>query len=229
MFDAVPRRYDLINRLFTLRLDERWRRRAARTCLAAGPARVVDLACGTGDLTLRLADLAGAGVEVIGADFSEPMLEVARAKAEARGLSDRVAFVWADAAELPFEDGSVDAVGIAFGFRNLTWKNPHSDRHLAEVLRVLAPGGRFVIVESSQPRSTAFRSVVHWYQRAVVAKLGGALSGQKKAYRYLAESAQRFYDAEQVDGLLAGAGFASVEHKLLLRGVAALHVALKSG
>ncbi len=229
MFDAVPRRYDLINRLFTWRLDERWRKRAARACLAAGPTRVVDLACGTGDLALRLADLAEAGVEVIGVDFSEPMLEVARAKAQARGLADRVSFLWADAAELPFEDASVDAVGIAFGFRNLTWKNPHVDRHLAEVLRVLAPGGRFVIVESSQPRSAAFRSVVHWYQRAVVAKLGGALSGQKKAYRYLAESARRFYDAGQVDELLTKAGFASVEHKLLFRGVSALHVAIKAG
>lgn len=228
MFDAVPRRYDLINRLFTLRLDERWRRRAARACLADGPRRVVDLACGTGDLALRIARMAEPVTEVIGADFSEPMLEVARAKAQARGLAERAAFIWADAAGLPFEDESVDAIGITFGFRNLTWKNPHAQRHLAELLRVLSPGGRLVVVESSQPRSAALRSVVHWYQRAVVARLGGALSGQKNAYRYLAESAKRFYDADQVDGLLAGAGFESIEHKLLLRGVAALHVAIKA-
>lgn len=225
MFDRVPRRYDLINRLFTWGLDQRWRRRAARLCLQAEPPRVLDLGCGTGDLALRLARSAPATTELVAADFSEPMLALARRKLARAGLEGKVEFVWADAAELPFADGSFGAVGIAFALRNLIWRNPHAEQHLAEVRRVLAPGGRFVVVESSQPRGRAFRKLVHWYQRAVVARLGGALSGQRGAYRYLARSAAAFPDPDGLADRLRAAGFARVTHRRLLRGVAAVHVA----
>ncbi len=225
MFEKVPRRYDLINRLFTLGLDQHWRRLAVGACLAGSPSRVLDLGCGTGDLAIQLARRAPVETEIVGADFSEPMLAVARTKTELADLADRLDFVQADAGLLPWPDGHFDAVGISFAFRNLTFKNPKRDVYLAEMRRVLAPGGRLVIVESSQPRSGAMRALVHWYQRVIVARLGGSLSGERAAYRYLAESAGRFYTNEEVGELLESAGFTRVVHTPLLAGAAALHLA----
>ncbi len=225
MFSEVPRRYDLINRLFTLRLDERWRRLAAAECLSAGAARVLDLCTGTGDLAIRIASSAGAGMSVFGVDFSMPMLEFARVKAERAGAA--VSFSAGDAGELPFHDGSFGVISIAFGFRNLTYRNPGRDRYLSEILRVLAPGGRFVIVESSQPRSRIFRTLAHLYTKVGVSLLGGIVSGQRGAYRYLAHSAVNFHGPEELAGLLRSAGFDRVEYRPLLFGVAAIHIAYK--
>lgn len=225
MFSGVPRRYDLINRLFTLRLDERWRRLAAAECLNQGAARVLDLCTGTGDLALRLSSGAGARSLIFGTDFSMPMLEVARAKAARSGAS--IQFIAGDAAALPFRDNAFDVIGTAFAFRNLTYLNPGRDRHLTEILRVLSPGGKFVIVESSQPRFRILRAVVHWYMKAAVSFTGGFISGQRGAYRYLAHSAINFYNPDELADLIRSAGFKRVEYCPLLGGVAAIHVAWK--
>jgi demethylmenaquinone methyltransferase/2-methoxy-6-polyprenyl-1,4-benzoquinol methylase len=227
MFDAVPARYDLLNRLLTLGLDERWRRRAAWHCLAARPTRVLDLCCGTGDLALRLAAQAPAGVQVVGLDYSTEMLRVARNKATRSSTGEAVRFLEGDAADLPFADGRFDAVGIAFAFRNLTWRNPLRDRALSEVRRVLRPGGVFSIVETSQPRNRAWRAGFHAYLGTVVAALGSRLSGEGGAYRYLAQSARSFFTDAEVCDMLAGAGFADVRVERLLGGVAAVHLATK--
>lgn len=227
MFDAVPRRYDLLNRLLTLGLDEHWRRRAARRCLSGTPQRVLDLCCGTGDLALRLARETGPGTEIVGLDYSAGMLEVARRKAAGWNDPARLSFAEADAASMDFPDGRFDAVGIAFAFRNLTWRNPLRDRALAEVLRVLRPGGRFVIVETSQPASAVVRAGFHAYLGAVVAPLGGLISGSGGAYHYLAKSARGFHDAEEVTRMLLDAGFDPVQAEPLLGGVAAVHVAAR--
>ena len=225
MFSGVPQRYDLINRVFTLGLDERWRARAVEECLAARPARVLDLCTGTGDLALRLAASAGEGTLIIGADFSLPMLAEARLKAARAGA--RVPFVPADASELPFKNGSFDVVSIGFGFRNLTYRNPKRDRYLAEIFRVLAPGGRFVIVESSQPRFRPYRALVHLYVRTMVSFVGGLISGQRGAYRYLSHSAIHFYGPDDLCALLESAGFGRLRYATLIGGVAAIHVAFK--
>lgn len=225
MFSEVPESYDLINRLFTLRLDERWRRRAAEACLAAGAARVLDLCTGTGDLAVRIASAAGKRADVYGVDFSMPMLKYARAKA-ARACVPAL-FTAGDVSELPFHDGAFGVITIAFGFRNLTYRNPGRDRYLAEILRVLEPGGRFVIVESSQPRSAIFRALVHLYTKIVVSFVGGIVSGQRGAYNYLAHSAINFYGPGELSDLLRAAGFSRVEHRPLLGGVAAMHIAYK--
>jgi demethylmenaquinone methyltransferase / 2-methoxy-6-polyprenyl-1,4-benzoquinol methylase len=225
MFSEVPQRYDLINRIFTLGLDERWRARAVKECLDARPARVMDLCTGTGDLALRLAASSGGGTMIIGADFSLPMLAEARLKAARAGA--QVPFIPADASELPFKDGSFNVISIGFGFRNLTYRNPKRDRYLAEIHRVLAPGGRFVIVESSQPRFWPYRAFVHQYVRAMVSFVGGLISGQKGAYRYLSHSAIHFYGPDELCALLVGAGFTRARFRLLLGGVAAIHVAYK--
>ncbi len=226
-FSAVPRRYDLVNRIITFRLDENWRCVAARECLGGSPARILDLCCGTGDLTLHLARMAQRGVEIVGTDYSAPMLRVAMRKATKAGLGREVSFVIADAADLPFDDGHFDVVGIAFAFRNLSYRNPLRDRYLAEMRRVVAPGGVCFIVESSQPARLVLRTAYHWYLRLAVSRLGGIISGHRGAYRYLAESAANFCGPEEVSRILLDSGFKEVRFRRLMWGVAALHMATR--
>jgi len=227
MFDGVPRHYDLINRLLTLGCDQIWRRRAAAACLRDGPARVLDLCTGTGDLALLLAGRAGRGAQVTGLDFSPPMLDVALRKAGRCRDGGTVQFMPGDAGQLPFPDDHFDAIGIAFAFRNLIFRNPRTELYLAEIRRVLKPGGKFVIVETSQPRSAVLRGWFHFYLAAVVAPLGGLVSGHRGAYRYLAWSMTNFYGRDELTALLADRGFDRTSSRPLLGGVAALHVAWK--
>jgi demethylmenaquinone methyltransferase/2-methoxy-6-polyprenyl-1,4-benzoquinol methylase len=227
MFNEVPERYDLLNRLLTFGIDQSWRRRASAACLEGEPARVMDLCTGTGDLALLLASGANRNTHVTAVDFAAPMLEVARRKAEARRVEDRMELRLADAGELPFQDGEFDAVGIAFAFRNLTYRNPGRDRYLSEILRVLKPGGRMVIAETSQPANALWRSLFHLYLRAFVAPVGGFLSGHRPAYRYLAHSAENYFRPNDVCEMLTEAGFESVTYRPLLSGIAALHVAIR--
>ena len=227
MFLSVPPRYDLVNRIVTLGQDRRWRRLATLTCLAGKPQRVLDLGSGTGDLSINIARIAEKDIEIIGVDYSPPMLTRARQKAARAGVGEKVDFVHGEATHLPFSDGYFDAVGISFAFRNLTYKNPLSQPHLAEVRRVLKPGGRYVIVESSQPENRLIRMLFHLYLRAFVQLVGILLSGNRAAYRYLAESAARYYSPREVRELLLAAGFQSVHYRPLLFGAAGIHVASK--
>ncbi|MDP6576340.1 MAG: ubiquinone/menaquinone biosynthesis methyltransferase [Dehalococcoidales bacterium] len=227
MFTAIPGCYDLVNRVITWGLDKRWRVQAARECLAAQPSRVLDLGCGTGDLAINVARLAGSGVEVIGLDFSRPMLEIAARKAELLAKGSRISFTCGDAANLPAADGYFDCVGISFAFRNLTYKNPLAQRHVAEVVRVLNPGGRLVIVETSQPKVKLIRKLFHLYLGWFVSGIGYLLSGHRGAYHYLAESAARFYTTEELKEVLVTAGFSRVTCHPLLFGAAGIYVAVK--
>ncbi len=227
MFTAVPPRYDLVNRIITLGQDHRWRRLAALTCLAAKPRHILDLGCGTGDFTINLARLAEKDIEIIGLDYSPPMLERARQKAEKTGVGDKVAFIHSEATLLPFPDTHFDAVGNSFAFRNLTYKNPLGAPHLVEVIRVLKPGGRYVIVESSQPENSVIRSLFHFYLRFFIKPVGILLSGNRGAYRYLSESTTRFYSPHEVHQMLLTAGFCDVSYRPLFFGAAGIHVAIK--
>ena len=227
MFTAVPRRYDLVNRIITWGLDEQWRREAARECLASRPKKVLDLCCGTGDLAINLARLAENNVELTGIDYSQPMLDIAAKKAAPLAEGRRISFIYGDAANLSFPDGYFDCIGISFAFRNLTYKNPWARRHIAEVFRVLGSGGRFVIVETSQPRAKLIRKLYHLYLRWFVSRLGYLLSGNRGAYNYLAESATRFYTSEELKELLVTAGFREVSFRPLFLGAVGIHVAIK--
>lgn len=227
MFTGVPPRYDLINRIITLGLDRRWRRKAARECLPQKPVRVLDLCCGTGDLLIDLAWLANRNLELTGIDYSQPMLEIATKKAEPLAQGRQISFIYGDAANLPFPDGYFDCVGISFAFRNLTYKNPLAQLHLAEVLRILKTDGRYVIVETSQPGSKLIRKIYHLYLRWFVFRVAHLLSGNRSAYNYLTESATRFYSSEEVKEMLLSAGFRQVSFNPLLFGAAGIHVAVK--
>ncbi|MFH1646212.1 MAG: ubiquinone/menaquinone biosynthesis methyltransferase [Chloroflexota bacterium] len=227
MFTSVPPRYDLVNRVMTWGLDRRWRRQAAAECLSFKPWKVLDLGCGTGDLAVELVRLAEPGVEIIGVDYSQPMLELAAKKVENLALERKISFVYGEAAGLPFPDGDFDCVGISFAFRNMIYRNPLLPEHLAGVLRVLKNGGRFVIVETSQPRASLIRGLYHLYLRWFVYPLGYLLSRNRGAYRYLAESAARFYSPEELKAVLLTAGFSRVFYRPLLLGAVAIHTAVK--
>ena len=188
---------------------------------------MLDLCCGTGDLAIHLAQLADDNMELAGVDYSLPMLEIATKKAECLAGERKISFIYGDAANLPFPDGYFDCVGISFAFRNLTYKNPLAQRHLAEVLRVLSPNGRFIIVESSQPKIKIIQKLFHLYLRWFVFRLGYLLSSNRGAYYYLAESAARFYTAEELQEILGMAGFRQVFFRPLFFKAIAIHVAIK--
>jgi len=226
IFTRIPDRYDLINHVITLGMDSGWRRQTAIICLKDKPGRILDICCGTGDLAVTMARLARYTPEITGADYSRPMLEIASAKASSAGL-ENIRFINADVARLPFPDGHFDCIAISFAFRNLTYNNSMTADYLKEILRVLKPGGRFVIVESSQPNSGFMRFLDHLYLKLWVFPTGYLISGNKEAYKYLAESAHHFYSAEQMQDYLLKAGFKQATAKRLFFGAAAIYTASK--
>jgi demethylmenaquinone methyltransferase/2-methoxy-6-polyprenyl-1,4-benzoquinol methylase len=216
MFDRIAGVYDLMNTAMTAGLHHRWRERAAERAELAAGNRALDVCCGTGDLALALARRCGPAGEVIGCDFSERMLDLARAKAARDGAAVR--FEWADALQLPYEDQSFDAVAVGFGVRNLA----DLDRGLAEMARVLRPGGRLVILEITEPRRpplSLFYSL--WFDR-IVPRLG-AVAGDASAYTYLPESVKRFPAPEGLAESMDAAGLDRVRWLLLAGGIIAIH------
>jgi demethylmenaquinone methyltransferase / 2-methoxy-6-polyprenyl-1,4-benzoquinol methylase len=217
MFDRIAGVYDLMNTAMTAGMHHRWRRRAVDRARLRPGDHALDVCCGTGDLTLELARRVGPGGEVIGCDFSEPMLELARRKAAARA-GGPVRFEWADALELPYPDRAFDAVTVGFGVRNLS----DLERGLGELIRVLKPGGRLVILEITRPRRlplSAFYSV--WFDRAV--PILGTIAGDRDAYAYLPESVKRFPSPAALAEQMAAAGFERIGYLVLAGGIIAIH------
>ena len=213
MFARISPRYDLLNHLLSVNIDRRWRRRVVEKLgpLVAHESRILDVACGTGDLSIALFENIGAGVT--GLDFCRPMLERAARK------QPRIAFVEGDALQLPFDEGVFDAVTIAFGLRNLS----SVERGLSELQRVLKPSGWAAILEFSKPVVPGFRSLAAAYCTRLLPRIGGLISGSRSAYEYLPDSVARFPDQETLSAMMSDAGFADVGFENLTGGVAALH------
>ena len=216
MFATIAGRYDLLNHLLSGNVDKRWRRIVAhrvREKLSSERARVLDVACGTGDLSLTLFEITGAGV--VGTDFCRPMLDIAAGK-----TSGRIRFVEGDALDLPFRDGTFDVATIAFGLRNLS----NVESGLAELSRVLKPGGWVAVLEFSRPANALLRPLFNLYFRKLLPWIGGIVSGSRNAYSYLPASVQKFPDQSQLSLLMERAGFDQVRYENLTGGIAALHM-----
>jgi demethylmenaquinone methyltransferase/2-methoxy-6-polyprenyl-1,4-benzoquinol methylase len=221
MFDRIAGVYDLMNTAMTAGLHHGWRERAADRAELEPGETALDVCCGTGDLALALAERVGPYGRVVGSDFSERMLDLAREKADRRG-ADQVRFEWADALALPYEEESFDAVTVGFGVRNLA----DLEHGLLEMARVLKPGGRLVVLEITQPRrpplSTFFAL---WFDRLV--PLLGALAGDRAAYSYLPSSVRRFPAAPELAEIMGETGLSEIHFRLLAGGIVAIHAGLR--
>jgi demethylmenaquinone methyltransferase/2-methoxy-6-polyprenyl-1,4-benzoquinol methylase len=221
MFDRVASNYDALNSVMTAGLHHRWRERAADRAELGPGDFALDVCCGTGDLALELASRVGPDGHVVGCDFSEPMLDLAREKTSARGTAG-VRFEWADALALPYDGERFDAVTVGFGVRNLA----DLDRGLSEMARVLRPGGRLVILEITQPTRpplSVFFSL--WFDRIV--PLLGSFSREPEAYAYLPESVRSFPRPHRLAEKMDRVGFERIRYTVLAGGIIAIHSGVK--
>lgn len=222
MFSGIATKYDFLNHFLSVNIDKRWRRlvsKRLKDVLENPDALVLDVACGTGDLSIELQRNASA--KVFGTDFCRPMLEIAFDKNEK--TARKIPYVEADGMNLSFADANFDAVTIAFGLRNFSnWQNG-----LAEFHRILKRGGKLVILEFSTPVVPGFRQLFQFYFSNILPRIGGAVSGSRGAYEYLPDSVSRFPDQKNLAKMLESTGFTDVEYKNLTGGIAAIHSGIK--
>ncbi len=226
MFAQVAPRYDFLNHLLSARFDVWWRRTAAREVrhvLERPGSLAADLCCGTGDLAFALASFSAG--RVVGADFCHPMLEIALRKRTNEIVRLRPDFIEADVLLLPFANGSLDLVSAAFGFRNLA----NYAQGLAEMHRVLRPGGVIAILEFNRVQSPVLGPLFRLYFRHILPFIGTMISGARGPYQYLPDSVERFPDQDQLTRHLGECGFEKVRYRNFMGGVAALHVGEKIG
>jgi len=222
IFSHIAGRYDSFNALASMGIDRLWRRELVRTAHLNADSRVLDLCAGTGDVAFAIARQA-APAHIMVTDFTPEMLEIAEQKAADYDGPTRLEFQLADAQALPFADESFDVVTVAFGVRNL----PERERNFAEVLRVLKPGGRYLILEFSRPPFAPWRGVYHVYLRHAIPAIGGALTGDHESFVYLNDSIRRFPVQPELAAELRAAGFSAISWKDLTGGIVALHTAVK--
>lgn len=217
MFDTIAPRYDLLNRVLSMGIDQRWRTLAVEMLGEVRPRRILDVATGTADLAIKALRLNPE--KIIGVDISEEMLRVGRKKVEARGEQSRIELLRGDSERLPFSDSQFDGALVAFGVRNFE----DLDQGLAEMRRVLRPGGRLVVLEFSRPRSFPVKQAYGLYSRHILPRIGGAISGDKGAYEYLPESVAAFPDGGAFLERMSRARFANLKWKPLTFGIASLY------
>lgn len=223
MFSGIARKYDFLNHFLSVNIDKRWRRlvrKKLETVLANENATVLDVACGTGDLSVELQTNAKA--KIVGTDFCRPMLSIAFEKNAKNNT--QIPYVEADGMNLSFADESFDAVTIAFGLRNFSnWQDG-----LRELHRVTKKGGRLVILEFSTPIVPGFKQLFNLYFTKILPRIGGAVSGSRGAYEYLPDSVSRFPDQKGLAEMMRQTGFEAVEFQNLTGGIAAIHSGTKS-
>lgn len=219
MFDQIAGRYDLLNRVMSMGIDQSWRRKTVAAMELPVRARVLDLATGTGDLALMIARL-HSDAHVIGSDPSSRMLEVGMQKVARSGLADRVSLERGDAQDLPYEDDAFDGCCIAFGIRNV----PDRSAALAEMARVTRPGGRVAVLELGEPSVGWLSPIARFHVRKVIPRIGGMLSGSEE-YKYLQQSIAAFPSSDRFAAQMEASGLSVLEVKPLTFGACTLFVA----
>ncbi|WP_417350736.1 bifunctional demethylmenaquinone methyltransferase/2-methoxy-6-polyprenyl-1,4-benzoquinol methylase UbiE [Flavobacterium alkalisoli] len=221
MFDTISGKYDGLNRVISFGIDVKWRKKVLKLVSDTNPETVLDIATGTGDLAILMTQTGAK--KITGLDISAGMLEVGRKKIAERKLSSKIDMVLGDSENIPFEDNSFDAITVAFGVRNFETL----EKGLAEILRVLKPGGIFVILETSVPTKTPYKQGYKFYTKHILPLIGKLFSKDKSAYAYLSESASVFPHGEMLNNILRKIGFIEVKNRPQTFGVATIYSASK--
>lgn len=221
MFDTISSEYDNLNRVISFGVDVSWRKKMVKMIAARNPKTILDVATGTGDLAILLSGIKTE--KIVGLDISAGMLEIGKQKIAAKNLSERIEMVLGDGEKIPFEDHTFDAITVAFGIRNFE----NLDAGLSEILRVLKPGGQFLILETSIPEKFPFKQGYKLYTKNIMPLIGRFFSKDKVAYKYLSDSASIFPYGENLNNILRNIGFIDVKNLPQTFGVATIYSASK--
>lgn len=221
MFDNISARYDFLNHLLSLGIDKGWRRKVVRIVSGTNPTKVLDIATGTADLAIALSKIEN--THITGVDISAGMLKVGGEKIDKKGLSERIALQLGDSEQLPFEDNSFDTITVAFGVRNFE----NLEAGLKEMLRVVKPGGKVVVLEFSQPTGFPFKQIYRFYFKFILPTIGRLVSKDQSAYTYLPESVDAFPYGQRFLDILAKLGYSKAVAKAVTFGVATIYTATK--
>ncbi|MEC4116766.1 bifunctional demethylmenaquinone methyltransferase/2-methoxy-6-polyprenyl-1,4-benzoquinol methylase UbiE [Myroides phaeus] len=221
MFDTISGNYDNLNRMISLGTDQGWRKKVLKLVSDTNPESILDIATGTGDLAILLSK--SKATKITGLDLSAGMLEVGKQKIKALDLQNRIEMIQGDSENLPFADNSFDAITVGFGIRNFE----DLEKGLSEILRVLKPGGIFVILETSVPTKFPFRQGYFFYTQNIMPFMGKLFSKDQKAYKYLSDSAKNFPFGEELNNILRKVGFKDVKHRPQTMGIATIYSSSK--
>lgn len=222
MFDKIAFRYDFLNRFLSAGIDVWWRKKAIKQLLSLQPTTLLDVATGTGDVAI-LANKILSPDKITGIDISGGMIEIGRKKIAKLGLENNIELIKADSEIIPFADASFDAITVAFGVRNFE----NLEKGLKEMLRVLKPGGKLVVLEFSKPKQLSIKLVYNMYMKFVAANVGKMVSKNEEAYKYLNDSVQQFPEGEQFITILKAVGYTHTYRKPLTLGIATIYCASK--
>lgn len=217
MFNNISGRYDFLNHFLSLGIDKIWRKKAIRLLQEVQPKSVLDIATGTGDFAIAALKLKPE--EVVGVDISQGMLDVGIEKMKRKGVDDIISMQIGDSERLPFEDGRFDALTVGFGVRNYE----NLEKGLTDMLRVLRPGGRAIILEFSKPRKFPVKQTFGFYSKRVIPFLGKTISKDKRAYEYLPESVEAFPEGQDFMDIMSSIGYKNVDSQLVSGGIATIY------
>ncbi|MFZ9027615.1 MAG: bifunctional demethylmenaquinone methyltransferase/2-methoxy-6-polyprenyl-1,4-benzoquinol methylase UbiE [Crocinitomicaceae bacterium] len=221
MFNNISKRYDFLNHFLSLGIDKLWRKKAVKQLRELNPERMLDIATGTGDFAVALLKLDPR--EVIGVDISSGMLEVGNDKMRKRGYSDKIKLILGDSENLQFDDSYFDGVTVAFGVRNFE----NLEKGLGEMLRVIKPGGKAVILEFSKPKKFPIKQLFGFYSKRLIPFIGKLVSKDKRAYAYLPESVEAFPEGQTFMDIMSSVGYKNVHGIPVSGGIATIYVGIK--
>lgn len=221
MFDNISGKYDFLNHFLSLGIDKLWRKKAIKMLRDIQPKKIIDLATGTGDFAIAALKLNP--TEVAGVDISEGMLAKGRIKMKKRKVDNIISMNYGDSENLPFEDGYFDALTVGFGVRNYE----NLEKGLSEMLRVIRPEGRAIILEFSKPKHFPIKQLFNFYSKRIIPFLGKVISKDKRAYAYLPESVEAFPEGQDFLDILSKVGYRNVRAKTVSGGIATIYVGEK--